>query len=296
LDDGQRVYPLYEGKMYWNFDHRYGTYEAQTEQHANKGVLPRVTEAQHSDPKYRVQPRYWVDANLTERVLGDKAGRRWFFSWRDVGISERTLIGTVIPRTATGDKAPILFADKPPKLFAALSAVLGSLVADYAVRQRAMNVKFFVLEQVPVLTPAQLSHEALWLGTRPVDWLTPRLLELCYTNVELEAFARDLEFEGEPFTWRVDRRPLIQAEIDAAILHLYDLRKEHVDWVLDSFTVLRKYEERDHGEFRTKRLVLTAYDAMAKAKATGTTYQTPLSPPPADPSLCHPALERGVAG
>lgn len=287
LADGQRVYPLYEGKMYWHFDHRYGTYEAQTEKQANKGVLPRVTEAQHGDPNYRVQPRYWVDANLTESVLGDEAGRQWFFSWRDVGISERTLIGTIIPRTATGDKAPVLFANQPPKLFAALSAVLGSLVADYAVRQRAMNIKFFVLEQVPVLTPEKLAHEALWLGTKPVDWLTPRLLELCYTNVELEAFARDLGFEGEPFTWGVDRRPLIQAEIDAAILHLYGLSREQVDWVLDSFTVLRKYEERDHGEFRTKRLVLTAYDAMAEARASGTVYQTTLSPPPADTSLCH---------
>jgi hypothetical protein len=50
---------------------------------------------------------------------------------------------------------------------------------------------------------------------------------------------------------------------------------------------LRKYEERDHNEFRTKRLVLAAYDAMAEAKAAGTQYVSPLAPPPADPSLCH---------
>ncbi|MEE4539364.1 MAG: N-6 DNA methylase [Erythrobacter sp.] len=287
LADGQRVYPLYEGKMYWHFDHRYGTYEAQTEKQANKGVLPRVTVAQHSDPNYRIQPRYWVDANLTESVLADEEKRQWFFSWRDVGISERTLIGTIIPRTATGDKAPVLSADQPPELFAALAAVLGSLVADYAVRQRAMNIKFFVLEQAPVLTPEDLTHEAQWLGTTPVDWLTPRMLELCYTNVELDLFARDLGFEGEPFTWNVDRRSLIQAEIDASMLHLYGLNREQADWILDSFTVLRKYEERDHGEFRTKRLVLSAYDAMAKAKASDTAYHTPLSPPPADISLCH---------
>lgn len=289
LSDGQRVYPLYEGKMYWHFDHRYGTYEGQTEKQANKGVLPRVTAVQHSDPKYRVEPRYWVDANLTDSVLGDHAKRHWFFSWRDVGISERTLICTIIPKTATGDKAPVLFADQPPKLFAGLSAVLGSLVMDYAVRQRAMNIKFFVLEQAPVLLPEQLSQEVLWLGAAPVEWLAPRLLELCYTNVELEAFARDLDFEGGPFNWNIDRRPLIQAEIDAAMLHLYELNREQAEWVLDSFTVLRKYEERDHSEFRTKRLVLNMYDAMAKAKEQGTAYVTPISPSPADPSLCHSA-------
>ena len=137
LQDGRRVYPLYEGKMYWNFDYRYGTYEAQTEKQANKGVLPRTTVAQHSDPNYRVQPRYWVDAKLTDDVLADEAGRKWFYSWRDVGISERTLIGTIIPKTATGDKAPILFSDHPPKLFAALAAVLGSGLIDQSQKMTA---------------------------------------------------------------------------------------------------------------------------------------------------------------
>jgi hypothetical protein len=50
--------------------------------------------------------------------------------------------------------------------------------------------------------------------------------------------------------------------------------------VLDSFFVIRKYEERDHGEFRTKRLVLREYDAMAEAVRTGVPYRSPLNPPP----------------
>jgi len=50
--------------------------------------------------------------------------------------------------------------------------------------------------------------------------------------------------------------------------------------VLDSFPVVRKYEERDYGEFRTKRLVLDCYDAMATAAATGTAWRTALHPPP----------------
>lgn len=288
LSDGQRVYPLYEGKMYWHFNHRYGTYEAQTEKQSNKGVLPRVDSSKLIDPAYRIQPRYWVDANLTEDVLAEQNARRWFFSWRDVGISERTLICTIIPKTATNDKAPVLFADQAPDLYAALSAVLSSLVADYAVRQRAMNIKFFVLEQTPVLAPDMLVRERSWLGQSPVDWLKPRMLELCYNSVELESFASDLNFTGRPFIWNDDRRRFIQAEIDAAILHLYGLNSEQADWILSSFTVLRKYEERDHGEFLTKGLVLAAYDAMAKAKERGEAYVTPISPPPADPSLCHP--------
>ena len=78
-------------------------------------------------------------------------------------------------------------------------------------------------------------------------------------------------------------------------MHLYGLDAEQAEWILDSFTVLRRYEERDHGEFRTKRLVMTAYDAMAKAKASGTAYRTPLSPLPAESSVCHPVPGTEVA-
>ena len=65
LEDGDRSHPLYEGKMFWHFDQRYGTYEGQTVKQSDKGVLPRVPNAKHDDPQYRIEPRYWVDAGLT---------------------------------------------------------------------------------------------------------------------------------------------------------------------------------------------------------------------------------------
>ncbi len=296
LQDGRRVYPLYEGKMFWHFDHRYGTYEDQTEQQSNKGVLPRVSVAQHSDPNYQIQPQYWVEESLTEQALSEESSHKWFFTWRDLGPSERSLVGTIIPRTAAGHKAPLMICDLAAADRVVLAAILSSLVADYGVRQKTNAMTFFVIEQAAVLDRAALNNRIDWLGENASDWLLTRAFELFYTNVELYALGEDLERNHPPFVWNAGRRYLIQAEIDAAMLHLYGLTRVQADWILDSFAVLRKYEERDHGEFRTKRLVLAAYDAMATARATGTAYQTPLSPPPADPSLCHPALELGVAG
>lgn len=289
LDDGRQVYPLYEGKMFWHYDHRYGTYENQTEKQANKGVLPRVTNGQHADPCYQIQPRYWIDASLTEAALTDEASHRWFFTWRDLGPSERSLVGTIIPRTAAGHKAPVMICDHSPAERVVLATVLSSLVADYGVRQKTNAMTFFVVEQAAVLERSSLLENSFWLGGSARDWLLPRAFELFYTNQELFALCQDLGCDHPPFVWNFERRTLIQAEIDAAMLHLYGLNGGQAEWVLDSFTVLQKYEERDHGEFRTKRLVLAAYDAMAQAKAAGTAYVSPLSPPPADPSLCHPS-------
>ena len=45
------------------------------------------------------------------------------------------------------------------------------------------------------------------------------------------------------------------------------------------------------GDYRTKRVILEIYDAMAEAIRTGQPYQTRLDPPPADPRCCHPPRE-----
>jgi len=295
LEDGRTVYPLYEGKMFWHFDHRYGTYEAQTQKQANKGVLPRVPNAKHDDREYRIEPRYWVDAALTHQTLAEKASDTWFFSWRDVGPTERTFIGTILPRTAVGHAAPVLFAPASARQRAGLVAILSSLVVDYAARQKTNRMTFFIIEQLPVIGPESLTVEETWLGPTPEDWLADRVLELCYTNEELVPFAADLGRDHPPFRWHPDRRVLLQAEIDAAVLHLYGLNRTQAEWLLDSFTVLRKYEERDHDEFRTKRVVLGIYDEMAAAKRAGCPYQTRLNPGPADPSCCHPPVVKETA-
>jgi hypothetical protein len=280
--------------MCWHFDHRYETYEGQTEKQANKGVLPRVPDAKHDDPEYRIEPRYWVDAKLTSSALAEDDIYEWFFAWRDVGISERTFIGTIIPKTAAGDKAPILTSRLPAKSKAALVGCLGALVADYSARQRAMNMKYFVVEQIPVPHPSALSGVLPWLGRSPEDWLSDRVLDLCYTSEELAAFAADLDRDHPPFRWLPARRISLQAEIDAAALHLYGLNRTQAEWLLDSFTVLRKYEERDQREFRTKRVVLEIYDEMATAKLIGGAYRTHLDPVPADPSCCHARVNAGT--
>jgi hypothetical protein len=104
LRDGRKFYPLYEGKMLWHFDHRYGTYDGQTRKQANKGVLPHVDDSTHNDPVYRIQPRYWVTADQTNSALDRDIENDCYFAWRDVGPTERSFVGCITPKTATGHK------------------------------------------------------------------------------------------------------------------------------------------------------------------------------------------------
>ena len=72
---------------------------------------------------------------------------------------------------------------------------------------------------------------------------------------------------------------LMRAELDSTYFHLYGLVRDEVEHVMESFDALRRREEKQLGEFRTKRLILDRYDAMADAAQNGTAYQTFLDPP-----------------
>lgn len=53
--------------------------------------------------------------------------------------------------------------------------------------------------------------------------------------------------------------------------------------------IVKRKDEQKYGEYRTKRVVLEIYAAMAEAIRTGKPYRTRLDPPSADPRIAHPA-------
>jgi hypothetical protein len=68
----------------------------------------------------------------------------------------------------------------------------------------------------------------------------------------------------------------------AAYFHRYGIRRADVDYILETFPIVKRKDEQAHGEYRTKRVILDIYDAMQQAMETGTAYQTRLDPPPAN--------------
>jgi hypothetical protein len=99
-------------------------------------------------------------------------------------------------------------------------------------------------------------------------------------GLDLEPFARDLGYDGSPFPWDEKRRARLRAELDAYYAHLYGLTRDELCYILDpkdvygedfpgeTFRVLKENELRRYGEYRTRRLVLDAYDELAKDFST----------------------------
>ena len=283
----ERWLPLYEAKMLSHWNHRFSTYAGATQAQLNVGSLPRLTAEQLDDPRAEPLARYWVSEASVDEAVPDRWDRGWFLGWRDItnAGNERTFVPSVLPRSAAGD--PLLLAfPAEPRHGALLQAMWSSLVFDYISRQKVSgsHMKYFVTKQLACPSPATFTRVPEWSIESLASFVRTRVLELSYTSCRIAPYAADVAGgnPGEPFRWIPDRRAQLTAELDAAMLHVYGLGRDAAEHVIDSFPVVRRYDERDYGEFRTKRLVLTQYDAMAKAAETGVPYRSPLDPPPGD--------------
>lgn len=267
---GHKEYvPLYEAKMLSHFDHRFSTYRGATQAQLNVRTLPRPSDEEHDDPFMEVLASYWVSRSDLSEQLASRWERGWLVGWRDVTKAEqmRTFIPSVLPLSAVGHKFPVAF---PGDINAAanLHGTWSSLAFDYIARQKlsGTGMTYFIVKQLACPSPETFRSPTPWRYSEHLEtWLKPYVLELSYTSTRLQPYAADLGDTGPPFHWDSERRALLRADLDAGFLHIYGLDREEAEHVLDSFFVVRKYEERDFGEFRTKRLVLEAYDRMAEA-------------------------------
>jgi hypothetical protein len=125
-----------------------------------------------------------------------------------------------------------------------------------------------------------------------LDATTPRVLELVYTAYDMTPLARDLDHKGAPFRWDEERRFAIRAELDAFFFRLYEIERDDVDYIMETFQTetggLKHNDIAKYGSYRTKETILEFYDQMAAADAAGTPYETPITPLPGQGSR-HPA-------
>jgi hypothetical protein len=270
--------PLYEAKMIWQFDHRFGTF-AGVSSRANTH-LPTPTPEQYANPNFVVLPWYWVQATEVDRhfesrnrnkILLWKWERKWFIAFRNIARStdERTAIFGLVPRSAIGHSAPLLFANEVPTpiYYLNLLANFSSISFDYFVRQKlgGINMTFNYIEQLPVISLNQYSRQ-------DILFITPICLELVYTSWDIKPFADDVwnaaseeiratirkEWEENraqtdghlwnppewaeipqngiplsPFKWDEDRRAILRAELDAYYAKLYGLTRDELCYILN---------------------------------------------------------------
>jgi len=192
IRDNEVYLPLYEAKMIWHYDHRFGTYEGVSSRSSTQ--LPTPNEHQHANPNFLIQPWYWVPAEEVEDQLSDwKHG--WLLGFRNVTntTNERTAIFSMLPRVGVGHSMPVMFVDFSAYLIPCLLSNFTTICFDYAVRQKlgGMNLTYNYLQQFPVLPPSAYTTEDL-------HFIVPRVLELVYTSWDIKPFADDVWQSATP--------------------------------------------------------------------------------------------------
>lgn len=242
--------PLYEAKMLHLYDSRWATYLP----NGSTRVMTEEEKAEHASPL----PRYWVHEPEIDLKIGGRWKKAWFLGWRDICRSTdvRTVISTLGPRVAYGDKWLLAM---PTSGREELQATWSSFVFDYAARQKSggTSMKYFTFMQLPVPAASQFESFGVVLDRPVQSWLGVRVDRLN--------------------SWIPDpsERSRTKAELDAALFHIYGLNRAEVSHVLGTFPIVKRKDEAMFGAYRTKDLILSAYDAMAASRESGAPYQAP---------------------
>lgn len=267
----EKYVPLYEGKLIWVYDHRASSYHSRGDERGHR-VLPETEMEDHQNTEFEVEPFYWVPASDVSKRRSDRRwSKQYCIAWRDIttAIAERTMVATMLPNVGTGDTLQIVYSKETPERYACLLANLCALPFDYITRQKIsyVHLRSNIAKQLPVLPPDFYTEPRL-------AFITPRVLELTYTSHSLAPFARDLGHDGPPFAWDEDHRAVLRADLDAFYACAYGLTRDELRYILDpadvkgadypseTFRVLKEKEIRQYGEYRTRRLVLAAWDRM----------------------------------
>ena len=263
----KNVLPLYEAKFIHLYDHRWATFN-------DLASSRDITLLEKQNPDYVVNPRYWIDSKeVYDQLLEKNWKYKWLLGWRGIAraTDERSVIGAVFPLSGVGNSLHLVFPDSSisVKKIAAFLGNISSIPFDYVARQKigGVNFNFYIPKQLPVIAPEQYTEDNL-------EFILSRVLQLTFTSYDMVDWAKDLGYFGEPFIFDPSERSILRSELDAYYAFLYGLTRDELSFILDpssimefdypteTFSVLKRKEISEFGEYRTQRLVLEAWDKL----------------------------------
>ena len=258
---GEELYlPLYEGKMVQAFDHRAASVVVNPA-NLNRPAQPRETTiAEHANPDWLPEHQYWVPAS----ECGWTSGANWVLGFKEITAptNARTFIAALFPAVGFGNKVPILKPETADRNEWLLAANLNAIPFDFVTRQKVQGqtLNLFIVEQLPIIAPADYDRP---FGDKTArELVRDHVLRLTYTAHDMAPFARDLGYDGPPFVWDDEERRHLRARLDALYFHLYGLDRKDAEYILSTFPIIRREDEKTFGRYRTRDLILAYINAL----------------------------------
>lgn len=250
--------PVYESKLFHQFDHRYANFDEADEAAINSGNTTTTDISKKQDVDYSITPRYFASEAVAD-FKNEKWGWQhdWYFAYRVISSStnERTSIASIIPKSIVSYSAYLIFMDSIDEIVMHI-ANMNTFVYDFAVRAKVnMNFPPVILQQSPKISVNNISRELF-------QEIKNRVISLIYTSYDLQSFAEDVGYPGEPFTWNDNIRFTTQCELNSIFAHVYHIDKKELDYILESFSTVKRKDMEKYGAYRTKDTILKLFDEM----------------------------------
>ena len=277
--------PLFEGKMVWLFDSHFESPRYWLDRDEVEEALgENAWEGGH----YRVGFRN-VAASTNERTLicgvappsfhGNSfltvtpRNRRWYgpseleMLW--IASIMSSLCIDFLIRQKVSTNLNYFFIESLPVPRGNVKNILRDVITTKAMRLFCCNEDFAKLWEKLFSTDWQ-SPTFWYPSSAPIDTYGPAHEQEIRRRLRDEA--KNLTPEWGPHCGVNDRLPdrrdtgdraQLRAEVDAFVAHLYGLSRDEFDYILDTFPVLKKKEEKAFGEFMSKRKCLEEFDRIA---------------------------------
>jgi len=271
--------PVYEGRMVGHYDHRAKGYKSGCGRSAEWEEFP------FGDPGKRIQPQWRVLEHDLPAKLGDRPFR-YRIGFCDVAspTNERSLTAVLIPgQTIAGHKVPtITFPSAYEWSYLLWLAVANSFTMDFLVRKKvSLTMSYTIMDSLP--------FPRLPIKDPRVAALAPRVLQLTCIGQEMILFWNAMAAHGwvesvpesapAPGASDPEHRLQLTAEIEVIVARdLFGLTADELDYVLETFPIVKRRDIRKHGDFRTKLMILAAYATFQTIKTTDEPQQTRVTP------------------
>ena len=188
------------------------------------------------------------------------------------------MIATINGEGASPEGGTLLSLPDPTHGAVSLLAVWNSFAFDFVARQKVggTHLKYFTMRQLPMPAPDQLMDRPAWQDGSWNEWFAVRVLALLLDSDDMAALGADFGVSRSPGIWDSELRRRLRAELDAAVFHLFGIARDDVDYIMDTFPIVKRKDVAAFGSYRTKELILAAYDAMQVAMDAGTRYVSSL--------------------
>ena len=252
------------------YDHQDASIVINEENWFRQGQTSATSLAQHQNPEYFTEPRWWTDETNVEKAL-NVFPHEALLAFKNVTspTNQRTMIASFIPKYGVINSAPlILFNDfVKERSQCCFLANINSFCYDYIVRQKIgnVNLNYFLLEQIPMFSPDYYDQKCPWDKKQNLEkWISERVLKLTCTSNDLLPLAKATGFKEGVHKWKVTDRLRLMAELDAAFFLMYRIERIDVLYILSTFSGIVNKKDNTFVD-DSARLILEDYDSFKKA-------------------------------